>query len=162
MDLLLWRHAHALDGGPDLLRPLSEKGRLQAARMATWLQGILPRHARILVSPALRTRQTAETLARDYQVIQDLAPGFGVEALLRATGWPHARDPVLVVGHQPSLGQTCRQLLCGAGTEMSLQKGALVWLEHRERNGQKQTLLKAAMSPDLLRTDPVHPTGDGD
>lgn len=155
MDLLLWRHAHALDGDPDLLRPLSDKGRAQAVRMAAWLQGILPRHARILVSPALRTRQTAEALGRDYQVLQDLAPGVGMEALLRATGWPHARDPVLVVGHQPTLGQVCRLLLCGAGTEMSLQKGALVWLGHRERQGLGQTLLKTAMSPELLRTDPV-------
>lgn len=37
MELLLWRHAEALDGIGDLQRPLSPKGQQQASKMAAWL-----------------------------------------------------------------------------------------------------------------------------
>ena len=52
MDLILWRHADAQDGNPDLERPLTAKGRLQARKMAAWLNQRMPQEARILVSPA--------------------------------------------------------------------------------------------------------------
>ena len=60
MDLILWRHADAEPGEPDLDRPLTAKGVRQAERMAAWLDGHLPDGCRILVSrrtrPADRTR----------------------------------------------------------------------------------------------------------
>ena len=37
MDLLLWRHAEAVDGVPDSTRELSERGLRQAHKMAEWL-----------------------------------------------------------------------------------------------------------------------------
>ncbi|MEQ1658387.1 MAG: histidine phosphatase family protein, partial [Hylemonella sp.] len=65
MDLLLWRHAEAHEaqpGGDDLVRALTPRGEKQAARMAGWLDRQLPEGARILVSPARRTEQTALAL----------------------------------------------------------------------------------------------------
>ena len=61
MDLILWRHAEAIDldlVGDDMLRTLSSKGDKQATRMAAWLDRQLPDGARIWASPAARTDQT--------------------------------------------------------------------------------------------------------
>ena len=49
MELLLWRHAEAAPGEPDLARPLTERGRRQAERMARFLAPRLPRELRIVV-----------------------------------------------------------------------------------------------------------------
>jgi phosphohistidine phosphatase len=51
MDLILWRHAEAEDGAPDLARELTAKGHKQAAEMARWLSHHLPKEVRTLVSP---------------------------------------------------------------------------------------------------------------
>ena len=42
MDLILWRHAEAEDGVPDLERRLTGKGRKQAERVAQWLLQRMP------------------------------------------------------------------------------------------------------------------------
>ena len=52
MDLLLWRHAEAEDGIPDLKRKLSARGEKQARQMAGWIHSNAPKNLRILVSPA--------------------------------------------------------------------------------------------------------------
>ena len=58
MDLILWRHAEAEPGVPDLERALTVKGQKQARRMGEWLASQLSENCRILVSPALRTLRT--------------------------------------------------------------------------------------------------------
>ena len=66
MDLILWRHAEAEIAAPgqdDLQRALTPKGERQARRMAAWLNQRLAATTRVLVSPALRCRQTAEARA---------------------------------------------------------------------------------------------------
>lgn len=150
MDLILWRHADAQDGVPDLDRLLTAKGQAQAKIMAAWLNEKLPRDVRILVSPARRTRQTADALGREYEVVPDLAPGEDVTHLLNAAAWPDAKGSVLVVGHQPTLGEAVSLLLFGEAQAMSIKKSGLVWLTNRVRGDLPQTVLKAAMTPELL------------
>jgi phosphohistidine phosphatase len=75
MDLILWRHAEAEPGEPDLGRRLTAKGIQQAERMARWLDRHLPATTRILTSPADRAEQTARALKRKYRVVPELAPG---------------------------------------------------------------------------------------
>ena len=41
MNLILWRHAEAEDGVPDLERGLTDKGRRQADAAARWLRPYL-------------------------------------------------------------------------------------------------------------------------
>lgn len=150
MDLILWRHADAQDGTPDMDRPLTAKGRGQAKKMAAWLNQQLPEGVRVLVSPSRRTLQTADALERKYDVVQDLAPGADAAHLLHAAGWPDAKGTVLVVGHQPTLGELASLLLFGEAVGMSIKKSGIVWLTNRVRGEMPQTLLKAAMTPDLL------------
>jgi phosphohistidine phosphatase len=158
MDLILWRHADAQDADgmdiADVSRPLTPKGRKQAAKMAKWIDARLPEAARILVSPAVRTRETAEALGRNFTVVPELAPGGIAAHILIAADWPDARRPVLVVGHQPALGRAASLLLFGQEQELSIRKAGVLWITNRTRkdhgDAQAQLTLRAAMCPDLL------------
>lgn len=150
MELILWRHAEAeilRPGQDDLERELTKKGRRQAERMAEWLQARLPPTARILVSPAARTQQTALPLARQFATVDALAPERGVDELLHAAGWPEAGGTVLVVGHQPTLGMVAARLLCGSEQAWPVKKGAVWWLERRERGGRVEVVVEAVQGP---------------
>ena len=153
MDLILWRHADADDAElsqHDLERALTAKGERQAQRMARWLNRQLPSSTRVLASPARRCQQTAQTLERKFKTVAELAPDSGVEALLHAARWPDAREPVLLVGHQPTLGLVAAYLLTGEPLMWPVRKGALWWLRGREREGVLQVVLHAALSPELV------------
>lgn len=153
MDLILWRHAEAQvarEGQGDLERRLTAQGERQARRMGLWLQQHLPATTRVLVSPAARTLATAEALERRYRIEPLLAPDAGVDALLRAAQWPDAVTPVLLIGHQPTLGLLAARLLAGSEQPWSVKKCGLWWLRSRVRDGARQTVLHGVMAPDLL------------
>ena len=153
MDLILWRHAEAEEPGADmddLARALTRRGEKQAARMAAWLDRQLPEGARILASPARRTVQTVQALERKYRLEDALRPGATPEALLRAAGWPEARTPVLIVGHQPALGQVVARLLNLVEPECAVKKGAVWWLRARERAGTLQAVVLTVQTPELM------------
>ncbi|MGE5866454.1 MAG: phosphohistidine phosphatase SixA [Rhizobacter sp.] len=153
MDLILWRHAEAhviREGQSDLDRALTTKGERQAQRMAEWLNQRLAHSTRILVSPAVRTQQTAKALDRNFKTVQALAPDASPVALLSAVRWPDASEPVMVVGHQPTLGQVAALLLGEVHQTWVLKKGAVWWLRQRERAGVSQVVVQAVQSPDLL------------
>ena len=151
MDLILWRHAEAedaRDGLDDLARPLTHKGEKQALRVGGWLDRQLPEAARILCSPALRCEQTARGLGRKFKTRDELAPEAGVADLLQAAQWPVARQPVVIVAHQPVIGQVIAQLMGIAGGSCAVRKGAAWWLRTRERAGDAQCIVIAVLSPE--------------
>lgn len=152
MDLILWRHAEAVEreGLPDLERMLTTKGERQAARMADWLNHRIAHSTRVLVSPALRCQQTAKALGRKFRTVEVIAPEASPQALLEAARWPESTEPVLVVGHQPTLGQVAALLLSGQAQPWSVKKGAAWWLRSRDREGSAQVVLHAVMGPDAL------------
>jgi phosphohistidine phosphatase len=150
MDLILWRHAEAELGEPDAKRPLTSKGHKQAARMAEWLDRTLPSGCKILCSPAVRTVQTAEALARRYKIHPGLAPDAGCASLLAAANWPEHREPVVLIGHQPALGRLAALLLTGVEQDWTVRKGNVWWLAQRDRGDVRGTYLRAVMTPDLL------------
>lgn len=153
MDLIFWRHAEAEDereGLADLERALTPRGEKQAARMAAWLDRHLPEGTRILCSPALRCEQTVLPLGRKYKLREDLQPGAMADALLDAAQWPVAKQPVLIVGHQPVLGETLARLLRVEGGSLAVRKGAVWWLRTRERDGAEQTVVWAVQSPESV------------
>jgi phosphohistidine phosphatase len=150
MDLILWRHAEAEPGEPDLGRRLTAKGLKQADRMASWLEHHLPDSTRILVSPADRAQQTALALKRKSRTVADLAPGATVAAVLAAANWPDSREPVVVVGHQPTLGAVASFLLAGDEAYWSIKKGAVWWLSNRDRSGASAVVLRVVIGPDFV------------
>lgn len=155
MNLILWRHAEAEDTAPDMQRALTKRGLKDAALMANWLRPHVPPGARIIASPAVRTRQTAQALADGVEIMKALAPGNSVEALLSAAGWPSADSglerTVVVVGHQPALGETAALLIGDATASWSVKKGAVWWIASRLRGGEVQAALRMVMSPEQLR-----------
>lgn len=153
MDLILWRHAEAEEAGPglsDLERALTAKGQKQARRMGLWLASQLPDSCRVLVSPAVRALQTAEALGRKYKIHADLAPGADPEDILKAANWPAGREAVLIVGHQPTLGQAASLLMTGEVQEWDIRKAGAWWLSQRDPNAPLSVYLKAVMGPDLV------------
>jgi phosphohistidine phosphatase len=153
MDLVLWRHAEAIDlelVGDDMLRTLTPRGEKQAQRVGAWLDRQLPASTKILVSPAARAEQTAKALDRKYKVHAALAPLASVDDLLALVHWPHASGCFLVVGHQPTLGQTVSRLLGMADAEFSIKKGCMWWLRLREREAGVEVAVVAVLTPDLV------------
>ncbi|QJR15493.1 SixA phosphatase family protein [Usitatibacter palustris] len=150
MDLILWRHAEAEDGEDDLKRELTKRGKKQAERMAQWLRPLLAGEWQILVSPSKRTLQTVKALDLPFDVREALGPSSTPQVVLREVGWPSASEPVLVVGHQPTLGQIAAKLVGGAVGDVSIKKGAIWWFATRDRRGEQETILKAVLNPDLL------------
>lgn len=150
MDLILWRHADAEEGADDMQRALTKRGEKQARLMAAWLDARLPARCEVLASPAVRTQQTAAALDKPFKTSRKLAPDGTVPDLIGATGWPDRRGAVLVIGHQPVLGQMAALLLSGSEADWSIKKGAVWWFSNRTREGETQTVLRAVMAPDLL------------
>jgi len=150
MDLLLWRHAEAEDGEEDMKRQLTERGIRQARLMGKWIREHQPKDLRIIVSPAVRTQQTAEALKLPFETVRKIGPEACVSELVAASGWPHANGAVLIVGHQPSLGRLASLLLAGHEAEWTIKKGALWWLSNRVRRNETQTVLRAVIPAELL------------
>jgi phosphohistidine phosphatase len=153
MDLILWRHAEAEDAPPagdDLARLLTSRGQKQAERVGAWLARQLPDDARVLCSPARRCEQTARALGRPCRSVRQLAPGTGPQELLDAAGWPAASHPVVVVGHQPTLGAVVAHLVGIEAQACAVRKGGVWWLRTRSRDGQQQTVVLAVQSPETV------------
>ncbi|MCP4638603.1 MAG: histidine phosphatase family protein [Methyloversatilis sp.] len=149
MDLILWRHAEALDTVPDASRKLSSRGEKQARQMAAWLKPRLPRQTRILASPATRCQQTVQALGLEFETSRLLSTDASVADLIAATEWPTAGGAVLVVGHQPTLGRLAALLLSGQEAEWTVKKGAVWWLTNRVRNDAAQNILRCSLCADF-------------
>ena len=153
MDLIFWRHAEAFEaegGEGDLSRALTPRGERQAARMAQWLDRQLPDGVRILCSPAKRTEQTVAALGRKYKIRDELSPLGKPDQILELVQWPSNKNSVLIVGHQPYLGQTIAQLLELPSGECAVRKGAVWWLRSRQKEEHQQTVLISVQAAEML------------
>ena len=147
MELILWRHAEAEDvaAGGDAARALTKRGRKQSERMGEWLKPRLSDEWRILASPARRAVQTAKGLGLDFEEREALGTGASVAAILREAGWPEGKHSVVIVGHQPTLGEVAAKLL-GARGEIPIRKGAIWWFA--AKGGQVG--LRCGLDPEML------------
>lgn len=164
-DILLWRHADAQainhENSEDLARPLSAKGQRQARIIAGWLKQYLAADAKILVSPALRATQTADALAREYQIDQHLAPETPlltvINALELALQTPPHSGQILIVGHQPWLGSLAAQLLSADPADdksissVAIQKSAVWWLQRNKASDVPAFKLLTVQHPVFLK-----------
>jgi phosphohistidine phosphatase len=152
MELILWRHADAEPGTPDkdMARQLTAKGRRQAAKMGEWLGRKLPHNCRILASPAVRTVQTAEALGRRFKTDAALAPDAAAKAVLAAAHWPDSHDPVLIVGHQPTLGQVAALLIAGIEQDWTIRKGSVCWIAQKADEEVDEIYIKTIIGADMV------------
>ena len=141
MKLLLLRHAEAVPGdGLDPRRELTPYGKAQAKAMAVRVQAALP-EARVVASPWIRARQTAEAIALELQCpvseLQPLIASAGIEEAAAALEPFFATaEPLVVVTHQPLCGQLIGWLTEGdrQGRGISTCSGALLELEWPARS----------------------------
>jgi len=153
MDLILWRHAEAIElaeSGNDMDRHLTPKGERQAARMSKWLDRVLPQGTRIFCSPATRCEQTVMALGRRYKLREELSPNGQAQEVLDLVQWPVAKGAVMVVGHQPYLGQVVAKLFDMKPGECSIKKASVWWIKTKAHESVLQTSLHAVQSADLV------------
>ncbi len=130
MLLLLLRHADAASQAPtDAERELTEKGRRQALAVAGFCQrnDIVPDI--VLTSPYARARQTAEAIAQPPEPAEWLASGMRPAHALREMRAHQAVETVMLVGHQPDLGDLAAELLgLPSGESIHIRKASLTAL----------------------------------
>jgi phosphohistidine phosphatase len=162
MELLIVRHAIALERDrqrwrDDGARPLSPAGIRQSRKAAAGLKEYSKRPDRLLTSPLVRARQTAQILtdvARWPQAEEtpELSPGGAALAVLTLLGQERSKV-VAVVGHEPDLGVLLTACLLGEGgalaIEMKKNAVACVSFEGSPRAGR--AVLKWLATPRMLR-----------
>ncbi len=133
MRIILFRHAPAEARDPerwpdDLLRPLTSRGESRGRRAARGVLRLEPGVTRVLTSPALRALDTAMLLSLELEpahkprTLASLAPGGAWRETLRALAHEPADSVVVLVGHEPDLGQLAGVLLFGAPATLPLKK----------------------------------------
>ena len=152
MDLILWRHAQAFDGTPDLDRQLTRKGQRQAQKMADFLKPRLPKHTVIWTSEAQRSIETAACLNAHTHIKSALNPDGDYQAILPLLLTQH-QHCLLIVGHQPWLGQVwahCMGLNNQGEDYWTIKKGGVVWLKLQMHLEALDCQLVAALAPNFL------------
>lgn len=120
--LVLVRHAKAAaHEGSDQARPLTGRGRADAAAAGRWLAEHRIRPNRVVVSPAVRAQQTWAALrpalspapepVQDARVYDNTVP----DLLAVARDTPAGISTLLLVGHNPSLAEFAAVLDGGRG-----------------------------------------------
>jgi phosphohistidine phosphatase len=153
MDIILWRHAHAQEGSETLAdtnRQLTARGIKHASRVGAWLEKKLPDSTKVWSSPAQRCRETAQCLGRKFKTSDAIMPSASVAQLLELIGQQSGVSAVLVIGHQPALGQAAAQLLGLSAPEFPLKKGALCWLRLSQEADITSVELLALMGPEWV------------
>jgi phosphohistidine phosphatase len=89
-------------------------------------------------------------LGRKFKTVPELAPGATAAAVLAAAGWPDAREARVIVGHQPTLGETAALLLSGSDAPWGMRKAAVWWLSNRAREQGADVVLKVVIGPDYV------------
>ena len=135
-NLILWRHAEAQDlllAGSDFGRALTAKGESQAAVMAGWIKQHLPKDICIIASPAMRAEQTVQALNLPYKINKNLLPEASIDSVLQLVQeiFQQENSNIMLVGHQPWLGQVAAYFLQIQPAEISIKKSAVWWLEQK-------------------------------
>lgn len=144
MQLVVIRHAiaeeretFAATGRPDAERPLTDRGTRRMRRGVRGLVSVLPAIDRLVSSPYVRARQTADLVAEPYGVAVEtheiLTPGHGPDAVAAWLAEAGGASTLAIVGHEPDLSALVSYLLSGVhDPAVELKKGAACLLDVAE------------------------------
>lgn len=152
-EIIFWRHAEAHEADADqddLSRKLTVKGQRQAERVAFWMDRNLPQQCKVFVSEAKRAQQTARCLPRKHKTLADLNPEATRQKVLAAVGWGSQTEPIVVIGHQPWIGECIHWLLMDGTAPLAVRKGAVWWLQSRARDDTSEIIVRAVITPELM------------
>ena len=134
MQLYILRHADAdTEAATDSARTLSGKGVEQARKVAQFccVHGIQP--GVIFASPLIRAQQTARPVARELNVALTTAPwlacGAKPEGILTELAAVETVPAVMLVGHEPDLGNLIAHLLGAGAGSIHVRKASLTLIE---------------------------------
>jgi len=145
MRLYIVRHAiaapHGTPGMPDDDRPLTEEGIKKMRQAAAGLRSLEYIPEIVLSSPLPRARQTAEILMEAFgqkrtrlEMFPALAPsGSRKEVYQAIASYAEKLESLMLVGHQPSLGEIAGEIVWGSPEQfLDLKKGGAcaIELEH--------------------------------
>jgi len=155
--LYLIRHAHAVDSEPDAERPLSDRGREEVRRLASFLRPSGQfRPEEIWRSPFVRAKETAAILAADlgWTVPAEIAPGLEPEDFpgrIAARLATTVRS-VVIVGHEPHLTGLATLLVTGALNPPAFvfSKCATLALEPGHNRSPGSWMVRWMVTPQLL------------
>ena len=143
VDLYLICHAEAVPLGPDgpsndFDRPLTEAGRSQAGRLATTFEAKGVRVGRLVSSPLVRARQTAEVLAQVWHVAddslltcEDLAPEGKFRNIAQFIKERRA-ESIGLVGHEPDMGELAGWLIGSRKAGIKFAKGGVALIQIKD------------------------------
>ena len=133
-EIILLRHAHAESqkpGQPDLARPLSPRGIVEAEAAGLWLRekSVLP--ARVLCSPSVRTVQTLQRALGAVPMISEPKIYEASAGELIALIDDNADAPrLLLVGHNPGFETLVALLATGqSGDFRGVPPAGVAWFE---------------------------------
>lgn len=159
MILYLVRHAIAEPRGEDwpddALRPLTDRGRKRMRQIAQRLAVRGVEVDRVVSSPLLRARQTAELVApvwargASVRIEEALAPGVAPARAARALREHAGTGPVCAIGHEPGLGELTAWLL-GAARPVPFRKGGVACLEVAPSLARGSATLVSMVTPRLI------------
>jgi phosphohistidine phosphatase len=162
MDLYIIRHADAQplgEGGieDDGERPLTVTGQSQCGPLAAALQRSGVNLERIVTSPLLRARQTAEGLlkhlgspAPDLHTCDQLAPGGKRRKLTRFLRGLHAQS-VAIVGHEPDLSDYTGWLIGSKKAQIDLAKAGIACIHFEDEPDKGAGVLTWLVTPEWCK-----------
>ena len=158
MQIYLLRHGIAEDGRPgksDAERALTSEGikRLREILKRARVAGVAP--TLIVTSPYVRARQTAEIAAEVLGYGDELVPSTKLVPMASPVEtWGEVRElkgeaALLLVGHEPHMGQMMGYLLGAPELRVDFKKGAMVRVDVMEFGVRPRGVLKWMMAPKL-------------
>ena len=160
--LYLVRHGIAEVGDQstaDADRRLTEEGTRKMTGAARGLKRLGVAPDAILSSPLRRAAETAARIAAvvapdvDVQTYRPLAPGQGAKAVLRGLAGHRGAQQLILVGHQPDLGELASYLLSGSPDVVPLpfKKGAVAAIRVESLPPRAAGQLEWFLTPRQLR-----------
>lgn len=161
MDLYVIRHADAMPIGErgissDEERPLSPEGEAQCRALAAALQRQGVRLDRVLTSPLVRARQTADIMLQawskptpELESCAELAPGIRPGKLARALR-KLGEASVALVGHQPDLSDWTAWLIGSRKARLDFAKSGVAYVVCNDPPDKGAGTLTWLLTPEWL------------
>jgi phosphohistidine phosphatase len=160
MNIYILRHGIAVEHGApgyknDALRPLTPKGERKVWIVAEAMEKMKIVPDRILSSPLVRAKQTAEIaaealgLAKHLRFTDTLITGAPFEKLIRFVNALHPSPKhLMLVGHEPHLSQLISLLVAGdSGMAIRMKKAGLAKLTVEKLRAERCATLEWLLTP---------------
>lgn len=162
MKIYLIRHSNAVDPGTpgyedDSQRPLTDKGRDKMKDIAYALKAMEVRPDRIVSSPYVRARETAEIVAKVLKYKQELSfsdslvPEGSADQIIGEINEKFNVDELVIVGHEPCLSGLVGTLIAGSpDLAIDLKKGGICCLSADDLRMERKAVLEWLLTPKIM------------